>query len=109
MDQASVTVNTHMHLHPEMPVVPFLGLVQLRIPLSSFVLGGAWGSDQVGLIPYPVIDQVDAPAKGCKAGIWINASSTAESLCEYNRSIRYICNIDASEYGGRPLFSLDLG
>ena len=38
-----------MDLHPEIPLVAFLGLVHLRIPLPCFVLGGAGRRDQGGI------------------------------------------------------------
>ena len=38
-----------MHFHTEIPLVTFLGLVHLRIPLPSFVFGRAWCRDDGGI------------------------------------------------------------
>ncbi len=38
-----------MDLHPEVPLIALLGLVHLRIPLASLVLGGAGRRDQGGV------------------------------------------------------------
>jgi len=49
MDQAGVLVDADMELHPEIPLVSLLGLVQLWIALPLFVFGGPGGGDQGGL------------------------------------------------------------
>ena len=49
MDQAVVLVHTDVDFHAEVPLVPLLGLVHLRIPLPLLVLGGAGSCDQGGI------------------------------------------------------------
>jgi hypothetical protein len=39
MNQLPLAVHSHVRLHPEIPRVAFLGLMHLRIPLSSRILG----------------------------------------------------------------------
>jgi len=63
MDQERVFALASLVLHAEVPLVTFLGLVHLRIPLPRFVLGGA-GVDNHNIIRDLVADQLDA----CKAG-----------------------------------------
>ena len=38
-----------LRLHPEVPLVAFLGLVHLRIPFICLVLGGTGSGDQSGI------------------------------------------------------------
>ena len=43
--QSGSGINTDMGFHAEVPLIPFLGLVHLRITLTGFILGGAWRFD----------------------------------------------------------------
>jgi hypothetical protein len=45
VDDLGGTVNADVRLHAEVPLVAFLGLVHLRVPLPALVLGRGWGAD----------------------------------------------------------------
>ncbi|MFT4167356.1 MAG: hypothetical protein QM650_19140 [Microlunatus sp.] len=49
VDVAGAGVNPDVGLHPEVPLVALLGLMHLRVPLSSSVLGRGRGGEQRGI------------------------------------------------------------
>ena len=49
MDQAKRVIHTNVHLHSEVPLVTFSGLVHLRITLAALILGGARRRDNGGV------------------------------------------------------------
>jgi len=49
VDKAALAIHADVDLHPEIPLVTFLCLVHLRIPLTSLILGGAGRGDQSGI------------------------------------------------------------
>ena len=49
MDYARLRVHPDVRLHPEAPLVPLPGLVHLRVPLPSPVLGGRRRRDDGGV------------------------------------------------------------
>ena len=46
---ARTGVHPDMRLHPEVPLVPLLRLMHLRVPLPGTVLGGGWRLDDGGV------------------------------------------------------------
>ena len=49
MDQAGVLMHSDMDFHSKKPLVALLGLVQLWVPFTGFVLGGTGSGDQRGI------------------------------------------------------------
>jgi len=49
MNQAQSVVDTNVHLHAEVPLIAFLGLMHLRIALAGAVLCGAGSRDNGGI------------------------------------------------------------
>ena len=49
VNQSERVVDSDMHLHTEVPLVAFLGLVHFRIALAAVVLSGARGRDDGGI------------------------------------------------------------
>ncbi len=49
VDQARLLVHAGMELHAEIPLIAFLDLVHLRIPLPFLVFGGTGRGDQSGI------------------------------------------------------------